>query len=70
MSVSMLGVGECATIVGFRGNDNIKRRLHDLGFIKGEEVKIIGENLAGLIIIVKGVKIALNRGLASLIVVS
>lgn len=70
MSLSMMSVGESGRIIEFRGKDNMKRRLQDLGFIKGEEVKVVGENPGGLILLVKGVKIALNRGLASLIVVS
>ncbi|WP_394354625.1 FeoA family protein [Paratissierella segnis] len=53
----------------FRGKDEMKRRLQDLEFVKGQEVQVLGENASGLILLVKGTKIALNRGLASLIIV-
>ena len=70
MSLSMMSVGESGRIIEFRGKDSMKRHLQDLGFIKGEKIEVVGENQSGLILLVKGVKIALNRGLASLIVVN
>ena len=69
MSVSMMGMGEVRTVSEFRGKEEMKRHLQDLGFIKGETVKVVGENPSGLILLIKGVRIALNRGLASLIMV-
>ncbi|MGI6000866.1 MAG: FeoA family protein, partial [Candidatus Merdisoma sp.] len=44
--------------------------LQDLGFVKGEKVQVVGENPSGMILLVKGVRIALNRGLASQIMVA
>ena len=70
MSLSMMSVGESGRIIEFRGKDSMKRHLQDIGFIKGEKIEVVGENQSGLILLVKGVKIALNRGLASLIVVN
>lgn len=69
MLLAMVPLGETKVISMFRGKDEMKRRLQDLGFVKGEEVQVLGENHSGLILLVKGVKIALNRGLASLIIV-
>lgn len=69
MSLAMVLPGEIREISGFRGKDEMKRRLQDLGFVKGEQVQVVGDSQSGLIIIVKGVKIALNKGLASLIIV-
>ena len=66
MSLSMMSVGESGRIIEFRGKDSMKRHLQD----KGEKIEVVGENQSGLILLVKGVKIALNRGLASLIVVN
>ena len=70
MSLSMMSVGESGRIIEFRGKDSMKRHLQDIGFIKGEKIEVVGEKQSGLILLVKGVKIALNRGLASLIVVN
>lgn len=69
MSLAMVVPGEIREISGIRGKDDMKRRLQELGFIKGEKIQVVGESQGGLILIVKGVKIALNKGLASLITV-
>lgn len=70
MSLSMVALGETRMVSEFRGKDDMKRRLQDLGFVKGEMVQVVGESASGLILLVKGVKVALNRGLASLIIVN
>lgn len=70
MSLSMVALGEVREVSEFRGKDDMKRRLQDLGFVKGEKVQVVGESTSGLILLVKGVKVALNRGLASLIIVN
>ena len=48
----------------------MKRHLQDLGFIQGETVRVVGDNPSGMILMVKGMKIALNRGLANGIIVT
>jgi ferrous iron transport protein A len=65
----MVALGETKTISDFTGKEEMKRHLQDLGFIRGENVKVIGENQSGIILLLKGVRIALNRGLASKILV-
>ncbi len=69
MSLAMVAPGEILKVFEFKGKDEMKRRLQDLGFVKGEKVQVIGENQGGLILLVKGVKVALNKGLAQLIIV-
>lgn len=69
MALSMMTLGEIRTVAAFHGKAEMKRHLQDLGFVKGEKVKVVGENKGGLILIIKGVKVALNRGIASLIIV-
>ncbi|MDF2484477.1 MAG: Fe2+ transport system protein [Herbinix sp.] len=69
MSLAMLGIGEIRRVSEFRGKNEMKKHLQDLGFIRGENVQVIGENPSGLILMIKGSKIALNRGLASMIMV-
>lgn len=70
MPLAMLQLGERRTITDFRGQEEMKRHLQDLGFIKGEQVEVLGENASGLILLVKGVRVALNRGLANKIMVN
>lgn len=69
MPLAMVMEGETKVITEFKGQEDMKRHLQDLGFIKGEKVRVIGENASGMILVVKGVKIALNRGLAHKIIV-
>ncbi len=69
MSLSMVEIGETKTVAEFHGKEEMKKHLQDLGFVRGESVKVIGENASGLILLIKGVKVALNKGLASMIMV-
>ena len=70
MPLAMVMEGETRTITDFKGQEEMKRHLQDLGFIKGETVRVVGENSSGLILMVKGVKIALNHALANRIMVT
>lgn len=69
MPLALVEQGETRKITDFKGPEDMKRHLQDLGFTKGEMVRVIGENASGMILMVKGVKIALNRGLALKIMV-
>lgn len=70
MALTMVPLGETRVVMTFIGKEEMKRHLQDMGFVKGEKVTVVGENQSGIILIVKGVRIAINRGLASLIIVS
>ncbi len=70
MALAMMEIGETKTIQEFRGKEEVRRHLQDLGFVKGEKVQVVGENASGMILAVKGVRIALNRGIASQIMVA
>ncbi len=70
MALAMLAVGESGTIVEFHTKDKMKKHLQNLGFVQGEQVKVVGENASGLILLVKGTRVALNKGLASKIFVA
>ena len=70
MPLSMMEQGETRVITDFKGQEDMKRHLQDLGFIKGETVRVVGENASGMILVVKGVKVALNRALATRIMVA
>lgn len=70
MPLAMVDVGEERTIVDFKGKDDVRRHLTDLGLLKGETVQVLGTNTSGLILLVKGVRIALNKGLATKIMVA
>lgn len=69
MPLALAQIGETKKITTFHGSDDIKRHLQDLGFTKGQTVQVMSENASGMILLVKGVRIALNRGLAQKIMV-
>lgn len=70
MSLAMVGIGESRVIVDFVGKEDVKRHLQDIGFVKGESVKLLSQNDSGLILLVKGSRVAINRGLATKIMVA
>ncbi len=70
MALAMVAIGETRTIKELRVKEEMKRHLQDLGFTVGEKVHVVGENASGLILLVKGARIALNRGLATKISVA
>lgn len=69
MPLALASLGEVKTILDFKGKDEIKKHLNSLGFVKGEKVQILGENQSGMIVLIKGVRVALNKGLMSKIIV-
>ena len=64
MPLSMVQVGEKKTIISLHREDAMKQHLLDLGFVSGQQIEIVGRNENGLILSLKGVRLALNRGLA------
>lgn len=70
MALAMMGAGEKRMVIKVRGKDEVIRHLMDLGFAPGAEVLVVGENVAGMILMVKGVRVALDRGLANKIMVA
>lgn len=69
MALAMLNKGEKGIICNLRTKEDVKKHLQNLGFIPGTEVEVLGENSSGMIFLIKGVRIAINRGLASQIYV-
>lgn len=70
MALAMLAPGKSGVIQEVRGKEEVKRHLQNLGFVKGETVQVISENSSGLILLVKEVRIALNKAIANRIIVA
>ena len=70
MSLTMVSIGEQKIIKEIRAKEQVKRHLQNLGFITVEKIEVISENSSGLILMVKGSKIALNRCMANKIIVN
>ena len=62
MALALMSIGEKRTVQSLRGKDET--------FAPGAEVECVGDTPGGMILIVKGVRIALDRGLASKIMVA
>lgn len=69
MALTMARVGEIRTIMDIRAKDSLKKYLQSLGFMVGVRIQVISDNASGLILQVKGSKIALNKGTANQIIV-
>lgn len=61
--------GNEMNIKKINGNDETKRFLNSLGFVVGQNVRIISELGGNLIINVKDSRVALDKGMASRIIV-
>lgn len=70
MALALMNIGERRTVMKVRGKDEVIRHLQDLGFAPGSEVQVLGGNAAGMILLVRGVRVALDRGLANKIMVA
>lgn len=70
MALALMSIGEKRTVMKLRGKEEVVRHLQDLGFAPGSEVQVLGENAAGMILLIRGVRIALDRGLAGKIMVA
>lgn len=70
MPLAMVSIGEKRKIKSLTGTEDIKKHLIDLGFVSGQDVLVLGDSAAGMILLVRGTKLALNRGLAQKILVA
>jgi len=69
MALAMVNNGEVHVIKEIRAKEAVKKHLQNMGFIAGTQVQVVGESINGIILLIKGAKVALNRGLASQIIV-
>ncbi len=68
--LSFLKEGDSGNVNRISGNDDVRKFLTGLGFIQGTPVKVVCLNGAGLILDVKGSRVALDGKMATKIVVS
>lgn len=70
MPLSMLSLGDSKEIVSISASSELKQRLLSMGFVPGNSVTIVSESPMGLVLEIKGTRLALNKGLAHLIQVA
>ena len=69
MPLAMMETGAVRQVTAIRGDDAVKKHLHELGFIEGAEVEIISSVAGNLIVGLYGSRLAINRDLAMRIMV-
>lgn len=71
MTLNMIEPGKIVKIVSIEAGINLKSRLAAMGLIPGMEIKVVRNSLSGpFIVIVKGTRLVLGRGMACKIIVS
>ena len=69
MPLGMAGVGETNIIRKITGKDEVRQHLAELGFVVGEEIRVVSELNGNLILSVKDSRIALDKTMAMRIMV-
>lgn len=69
MPLLMAEIGKKMQIIRVIGHDAVRKHLERLGFVAGSEVEVVSELGGNLIVSVKDSRIALDKALASKIIV-
>lgn len=69
MPLTMMKPGESASIKRIGGKEEVKRFLENLGFVLGEEVKVVSSNGGNIIAQIKDSRVAVSKNIANKIMV-
>jgi len=69
MPLTMARAGESNIIRKVTGRDEVRRHLAELGFVVGAKVTVVNEIAGNMILSVKDSRIALDRGMATRIMI-
>lgn len=69
MPLGMAQVGETNIIRKIPGRDEVRQHLAEIGFVVGEEVRVVSELGGNLILSVKDSRVALDKSMAMRILV-
>lgn len=69
MPLAMAGIGDTNTIKKITGQGELRRHLAELGFVVGEEVRVVSELGGNLILSVKDSRVALDKSMAMRIMI-
>ncbi len=69
MPLGMAQVGETNIIHKITGRDEVRQHLAEIGFVVGEEVRVVSELGGNLILSVKESRVALDKTMAMRIMV-
>ncbi len=69
MPILMAHNGDDVTVAKITGNDSVKQRLGELGFVAGTSVKVMQSKGGDMIVKIRNSKLALTREMAAKILV-
>lgn len=69
MPLSMAEIGDMNTIKKITGHDDVRQHLAELGFVVGEEIRVVSDLGGNLILSVKDSRVALDKTLAMRIMI-
>ena len=69
MPLTLANDGEEAIIRHIGGSPDVKRHLEDLGFVPGENVRVISRMGGNVIVVVKETRLAIDQAMAAKIMV-
>ena len=69
MPLTLTNDGEEAIIRHIGGSPDVKRHLEDLGFVPGENVRVISRIGGNVIVVVKDTRLAIDQAMAAKIMV-
>ncbi|MDR3729788.1 MAG: FeoA family protein [Oscillospiraceae bacterium] len=69
MPLTLARTGESAQIQKVGGNPETRRFLENLGFVPGEQVRVVSENNGNLIVSIKDARVAISREMAGRILI-
>lgn len=70
MPLTFLKSGDVAKVTRVRGKGEVHHHLENLGFVEGAEVAVVSEQAGNFIVQVKGAQVALDKSVASRIIVA
>ena len=69
MPLTMVQNGEPTVIRRVGGKEETRRFLENLGFVTGEEVRVLSSNEGNVIVQVKDSRVAVSKGIANKIMI-
>lgn len=69
MPITLLGFGQDGCVKRIAGRDEVRHLLESMGFVSGEKVSVISRNGGNYILGVRGTRVALDRAMASRIII-
>lgn len=70
MPLTFLKGGDTAQVTRVRGKGEVHHHLENLGFVEGAKVSVVSEQAGNFIVGIKGAQVALDRTVASKIIVA